>query len=89
MNLPVDVLLTDEFAEFSGKITALHEKKKDLKIEFKKLFEKHKENVAVIDAESQSLQNDFNTWARDDKPAQPKPEVAKTEKKTEKPVEKK
>jgi Skp family chaperone for outer membrane proteins len=58
-----DVLLSDEFADFSGKVTALHEKKKELKAEFKKLFEKHKANIRAIDEEAESLQNDFNAWA--------------------------
>lgn len=59
MNLPANVLLSDEFAEFSGKITALHEKKKELMADFKKLYEKHKAEISGIDAEAQKLQDDF------------------------------
>jgi len=33
MNLPANILLSDEFAEFSGKVTALHERKKELNAE--------------------------------------------------------
>lgn len=59
MNIPVNVLLSEAFAEFSGKITALHEKKKELTVEIKKLVEEHKVAVAAIDAEAASLQNAF------------------------------
>ena len=59
MNLPANVLLSDEFANFSGKITALHEKKKELIADFKKLYEKHKEEISAIDAEAQKLQDEF------------------------------
>jgi len=59
MNLPANILLSDEFAEFSGKVTALHERKKELNAEFKKIYESHKSAVAAIDAEAVALQNDF------------------------------
>jgi len=59
MNLPANVLLSDDFADFSGKITALHEKKKEMSANFKKLYEDHKAAVAAIDAEAEGLQNDF------------------------------
>lgn len=58
-----EVLLSDEFAEFSGKVTALHEKKKELKMEFKRYFEKHKAEVKGIDEEAKKLQDSFNIWA--------------------------
>jgi hypothetical protein len=59
MNLPANILLSDEFAEFSGKVTALHERKKELNAEFKKIYESHKSAIAAIDAEAVALQNDF------------------------------
>ena len=52
-------LLSDDFAEFSGKITALHEKRKEMVSEFKKLYEKHKADIAAIDTEAEKMQNDF------------------------------
>lgn len=65
MNLQANVLLSDEFAEFSGKVTALHEKKKELNAEFKKLYEEHKSAVAAIDAEAVALQNTFAALGQD------------------------
>lgn len=67
MTHPLEVLLSDEFAEFSGKVTALHEKKKELKREFKKYFEDHKAEVKGIDEEAKGLQDGFNAWAGGDK----------------------
>jgi len=63
-----EILLSDEFADFSGKVTALHEKKKELKMEFKKYFEKHKADVKGIDEEAKKLQDEFNSWAEPPKP---------------------
>ena len=37
--MEINQLLSGEFADFSGKINALHEKKKDLIAVFKKLYE--------------------------------------------------
>lgn len=68
MTLPPEVLLSDEFATFSGKVTALHEKKKEATTEFKKLYEKHKADMKALDDEASGLQNDFNQWASGSKP---------------------
>jgi hypothetical protein len=59
MNLPANVLLSDEFVVFSAKITALHEKKKEMNADFKKLYERHKASVTAIDQEAKKLQDDF------------------------------
>jgi uncharacterized protein (UPF0335 family) len=68
MNLQANVLLSDEFAEFSGKVTALHERKKELNAEFKKLYEEHKSAVAAIDAEAVALQNAFSAATEQEVP---------------------
>lgn len=65
MNLPANILLSDEFAEFSGKITAFHEKRKEMVSEFKKLYEKHKADIAAIDSEAEKMQNEFFTKNND------------------------
>lgn len=67
MTLPPEVLLSDEFATFSGKVTALHEKKKEATAEFKKLYEKHKADMKGLDQEASKLQNDFNKWVSQQK----------------------
>jgi len=70
MNLPTNILLSDDFAEFSGKVTALHEKKKEMNANFKKLYEEHKAAIAAIDAEAVALQNTF-TGEQEAKPKPP------------------
>ncbi len=57
MKFPINLLMSDGFAEFSGKVTALHEKKKELNANFKKLYEEHKAAVSALDAEAVALQN--------------------------------
>lgn len=63
MTLTPEILLSDQFADFSGKITALHEKKKELVAEFKKIYEEHKAQVKIIDDEAANLQGMFTDWA--------------------------
>jgi hypothetical protein len=63
--LAPEVLLSDKFAEFSGKVTALHEKKKEMIAEFKKLYEQHKADVNAIDEEATGLHAEFNQWVTD------------------------
>ncbi len=65
MTFTPEILLSDKFAEFSGKVTALHEKKKDMIAEFKRLYEQHKADVKAIDEEATNLQTDFNQWVAD------------------------
>lgn len=58
-----EILLSDQFAEFSGKVTALHERKKELLAEFKKIHEEFKGNIKAIDDEALDLENTFQQWA--------------------------
>lgn len=62
MTLTSSILLTEEFAEFSGKVTALHEKKKEAITEFKKLYENHKKFLKTLDEEALKHQFEFNAW---------------------------
>lgn len=67
MTLTPEILLSEQFVSFSSKIAALHEKKKELVAEFKKVYEEHKSQVKTIDDEAESLQNAFNEWANSKK----------------------
>lgn len=75
MTLTPEILLSDQFAEFSGKVTALHEKKKELTAELKKVVEDFRGKIKAIDDEATDLQSNFNNWAASSKvqPTQPKP----------------
>ena len=55
----VDVLLSDDFVQFSYKVSELHEKKKKLNADFKKLYEEHKKSLKTIDGEAVKLQKEF------------------------------
>ena len=59
MDLPTNILLSDKFSEFSSKVTVLHEKRKQLIVEYKRMYEEHKAAVSAIDAEAIALQETF------------------------------
>jgi hypothetical protein len=54
-----ELLLSDRFIEFSSRVAALHEKKKSLNVEFKKLFEAHKVQIKAIEEEAAALASEF------------------------------
>lgn len=54
-----DLLLSDKFIEFSTKVNALHEKKKNLLLEFKKLYDAHKAQVKALEDEAAALAAEF------------------------------
>lgn len=50
----IDVLLTDEFVEFSTKIAEIHQQKKDKKAELKKIYAKFQEEIAELDEQARA-----------------------------------
>jgi hypothetical protein len=54
-----ELLLSDKFVEFSSKVAALHEKKKSLNIEFKKVYEAHRVQIKAIEEEAATLASEF------------------------------
>jgi len=66
----LDILLSDQFIEFSKKIAAIAEKKKVEKQEFEKVFEAFKKTMKSLDDEAKKLQKDFEKW-KDDKNKSP------------------
>lgn len=77
MTLTPEILLSDQFAEFSGKVTALHEKKKELVAEFKKLYEEHRAQIKALDEGAAALQDGFNDWAANQAKGQKPPKETK------------
>lgn len=55
-------LLTDEFVAFSTKIAAIHEKKKILKSDLKKYFDKIKAEEKILDEEARQEEVKFQEW---------------------------
>lgn len=66
-----EILLSDKFVEFSQKISALHESKKTMNAEIKKIVEDHKAKIKKIDDEAAALTTEFTSWqqAQTAKPA--------------------
>jgi uncharacterized protein YggU (UPF0235/DUF167 family) len=60
-----ELLLSDKFVEFSQKISALHENKKRLSVELKKIVEEGKANLKKIDDEAVALTVEFETWQKE------------------------
>jgi hypothetical protein len=60
-----EILLSDKFVEFSQKIANLHEQKKKVQNELKKIIEDHKQQLKVIEDEVAILTSDFNKWEQE------------------------
>lgn len=60
--MKTEFLLSEEFVNFSANIKNLHDQKKELEAEFKRLFSEHKSKVKSIDDEALKLQQDFDDW---------------------------
>jgi hypothetical protein len=54
-----ELLLSEKFLEFSGKIAAIHERKKALLVEFKKQYDAHKAQVKQLEEEAAQLAAEF------------------------------
>jgi hypothetical protein len=57
--MKTELLLSEKFMEFSQKINAIHEKKKQLLVEFKKQYEAHKAEIKLLEEEAASLATEF------------------------------
>lgn len=60
-----EILLSDKFVEFSQNVAVLHENKKKINAELKKLLEEHKINLKKIEDEVAKLTAEFNTWEKE------------------------
>jgi len=67
-------LLSKEFVEFSGKITALHERREELVNDYQEYVKKFKADIAGIDSEASDLQDNFDNWVA----SQPESEAKKS-----------
>ncbi len=55
----INLLLTDEFVQFSDAIKALHQEKKALKEEFKKVYEDFQTKFKSVDVRASKLAEEF------------------------------
>lgn len=58
----IDVLLSDEFVEFSTKIADVHSRKKSKQEELKTIYDKFKLEIKALDDEASELVGEFEAW---------------------------
>jgi hypothetical protein len=56
-----ELLLSEKFVEFSGKIAAIREKKNNLNVEFKRLYDAHKAQIKLLEEEAANLAAEFES----------------------------
>jgi hypothetical protein len=62
MHDEVELLLSDEFVAFSGKIADIHKQKKQCQEEFKKIFDSYKASMSEFEKAAAEAQNEWETW---------------------------
>lgn len=58
----IDILLTDEFVQFSTKIAEIHKSKKKKKEVFKQLYEQFQQEIHTLDTEAQEVATIWGEW---------------------------
>lgn len=61
----VDLLLTDEFVQFSTEIARIHNEKKSLKEQFKQVYEKFQTDIAALDIQATEASTKWETWKKE------------------------
>jgi phage-related minor tail protein len=60
-----ELLLTDEFVEFSKAIASVHEEKKVLEEEFKKHFDAYKAKKKALEAQVAEASSKWEAWKKE------------------------
>ena len=63
MTIETELLMTDEFAEFSKKVANIHTEKKAKKEEFKKLYDAFQVEMAKYDVEVSKLNDEWKKFS--------------------------
>jgi uncharacterized protein (UPF0335 family) len=61
----LDILLSDQFAEFSQTVQRVAQDKKRLKAEFKVIYDKFQADVKALDNEALEAQHQFEAWKKE------------------------
>ncbi len=78
MSENLEFLLSDEFVEFSQKISEVHARKKAKSEEMKKIYEGFKEEIKVLEDEAKGILKDWEAWKNGQgKISTPTPKVEK------------
>lgn len=67
MEHDLEFLLTDKFQEFSAKIRDIHQRRTDLKAEFKLKHEQFKADLKALDAEAAEAVQEWECWKSEQK----------------------
>lgn len=59
---PIELLLTDEFCVFAAEVSKIHEEKKHMKEELKKIYERFQGDLATLDNRAQDLSTKWEAW---------------------------
>jgi len=63
VNVETEVLLTDEFVEFSTKIAAIHAEKKTATEEFRKIYLAYQDKIKVYEEQVAELKKNWEVFA--------------------------
>jgi len=58
----LDILLSDEFVEFSSKVKEIYATKKAKQEELRKVYDSYKAEFKELDDEARDLQIEFESW---------------------------
>jgi len=58
----IDIILSDEFVQYSQLVATIHTQKKTMKEEFKKLYEKFQADQAELDRQALDATQKFEAW---------------------------
>lgn len=62
MSTETELLLTDEYVQFSQKIAAIHEERKSKAAEFKKLYDQYQAEQDELEKKAESLCQAWEDW---------------------------
>lgn len=62
--MDIDILLTDEFVEFSKRIEAIHNEKRKKRQELKTFYEQIQSEMKALDDEAREVVHEFEHWKK-------------------------
>ena len=62
--MDIDILLTDEFVDFSKRIEAIHNEKRKKRQELKAFYEQIQGELKALDDEAREVVREFENWKK-------------------------
>lgn len=63
--MELDVLLGEQFADFSQRVSNIASNKKQLKADFKVVYDKYQADIKELDAAALDAQEEFEAWKKE------------------------